>query len=378
MKIRSIILLFGIPLVVCGNVFAVSPYATTIGQNTPRKSFLTVASFPTTVADAPFIARVQNKTEGYRPYFNRSAFADLTLDEQDELEQMAYRAEVERLDDLRDNPLPVHCQNYPDDSACPNASGDTAPSSPSGTATVPPSDSGSIYPVTPLRPISPNVTQNVPYMRANLTPDNIAKYNLKTHNGGCTPPERSNHWKNTFFTSGRYERTTPAFEKFMITAFRKEGGCGSHPNDHGGYTCYGCASRGLCAGIDMKDVTRSTVEDLAYNKIYKKYNVEKLPDAFRGYLLWGMWGSGSVTGIKQFQGTLGVPRTGQIDTATIRAAETYTGDFASAYTQNREQFYRNIVARDPSQKVFLKGWLNGLQLLQPSGCHVVPTNPIYR
>ena len=128
----------------------------------------------------------------------------------------------------------------------------------------------------------------------------------------------------------------------------------------------------------MRDITRSKVEDLAFTHIYKPYNVDKLPDAFRGYLLWGMWGSGSITGIKQFQGALGIQQTGKIDDATIYAAEHYTGDFATVYTAAREQFYRNIVARDPSQKKFLKGWLNGLDLLHTSGCHVIPTDPIYR
>ena len=164
----------------------------------------------------------------------------------------------------------------------------------------------------------------------------------------------------------------------MITAFRKEGGCGSLKNDHGGYTCYGCASKGLCAGIDMHSITRAKVEDLAYTNIYKAYHVDKLPDAFRGYVLWGMWGSGPVTGIKVFQASLNAPQTGAIDDATVQAAENYRGDFADAYVRSREQFYRNIVAKDSSQKNFLHGWLNGLALLRTSGCHVLSTNPISR
>ena len=372
MNIKKHIFLFGITLAICGNVFAVSPYATTIGQNLPKKSFLTATSFPTTISDVSFVARMENKREGYLPYFNRSAFADLSLDEQDELEQMAYRADVERRETLKNNPS-EYCSIYPDDSdRC-----GTPPTEPVIPQTQTTTAVDSIYPISPSIQIVPAYPTGR-YMNAAITPENIAKYNLRAYNGGCTPPERSNHWRNTILTSGRYQYSHPAFEKFMITSFRKEGSCGNHPNDHGGYTCYGCASKGLCSGIDMSQVTRPLVEDLYYQKVYTKYNVAKLPDAFRGYLLWGMSGSGSVTGIKQFQGTLGVPLTGKIDAATIAAAENYTGDFAAAYTKNREQFYRNIVARDSTQRVFLNGWLNGLQLLQPSGCHVVPTNPIYR
>lgn len=364
---KNIFLLFGIIAIGCGNVFAVSPYATTIGMNAPRKSFLSAASFPTTAADAPFIARMENKRADYLPYFNRSAFAGLSIKEQDELESMAYRAELQRINRRNTQTIYEYCIEYPYDDTCMGSDGQqTAPTNDVPATDVP------LFPTTP-----PNFTGNL-YMSIYLTPENVARYNLAQYNGGCTPPERSNHFNNTILASNKYTAIAPAFEKFMITAFRKEGACVNDPNDRGGYTCFGCASNGLCRGIDMANITRERVEDLAYANIFKKYNVDKIPDAFRGYLLWGMWGSGAVTGIKQFQGALGVPITGKIDDATIYATEHYTGDFAAAYTQNREQFLRNIVARDPSQKKFLKGWLNGLKLLQPSGCHVVPTNPIYR
>ena len=363
MRLQKIILLYGISFITCGNALAASPYANTIKQNIAPTSFLAVASFPQTAADATFIERVQSKAEGYS-YFNRSAFSDLTIEEQDELESMAYRAEMERQRKLRYAPHDEYCQDYPMADGCPDADNVVE------TTQIPPA---SIYETTPTT-IDYMYT---PYMRAALTPENIDRYGLRTHNGGCTPPEHSNHWKNQILTSRQYQYLEPAFEKFMITVFRKEGGCVNDPNDRGGYTCFGCASNGLCRGVDFNTLNRKKVEDLAYSNIYTKYNVDKLPDAFRGYALWGIWGSGATTGIKQFQSALGVKTTGKIDDATIRAAESYTGDFADTYTNNREHFLRNIVARDPNQKKFLGGWLKGLELLRTSGCHVVPTNPIY-
>ena len=336
MKLKHIIL-FGITFVLCGNTFAYSPYANTITNNLPKKSFLTAASFPTTAADATFVERVESKSAGYKPYFNRSAFTNLTLEEQDELESMVHRSAIERrintnlvsIDDftLSDNNVVVTAQTM-------------------GT-----------------------------YMRTALTPENIQKYNLATHDGGCTPPESDNFWPNKIFTSGQYEYSAPAFEKFMITAFRKEGECGA---DRDGWSCYGCYSKGLCSGIDMKTVTRAMVENLTYNKMYLAEHVDKLPDAFRGYAMWGIWGSGARLGTKIFQRALGVQETGHIDTATIYAAENYTGDFADAYVREHEKFYRDLANRDPDLEAYLNGWLKSLKLLRPSGCHVVPTNPIYR
>ena len=375
MTLKILIFICCAASIMCGNVFAVSPYANTISQNTSlKKSFLAPASFPTTIANASFIERIENMAAGYEPYFNRSAFSSLTIKEQDELETMFDRAEADRLTALRTWPREKYCLVYTDDfNNCPQNT--TTITTTWGT---PPK---SIYDNL-VRPGTPNQNTNSSdlYMNMAVTPTNIAMYNLKTYNGGCTPPESSNWWSNNIQTSGRYQNIDPSFEKFMITAFRKEGYCGLINGDKGGYTCYGCASAGLCAGIDMKTVTRAKVEDLAYQKIYKAYNVDKLPDAFRDYALWGMWGSGAVTGIKLFQSVLNVPKTGKIDDATIKAAERYHGDFADAYTYAQEQFYRNVVAKNAAyqRQGVLNGYLNALPLLRTSGCHIAPTNPIFR
>ena len=128
----------------------------------------------------------------------------------------------------------------------------------------------------------------------------------------------------------------------------------------------------------MNNVTRELVENLAYQKVYLQNNVYDLPDAFRVYALWGIWGSGPKTGTIIFQRALGIQETGKIDTATIRAAENYNGDFADTYVRTHENYYRNLAATDPKLNIYLDGWLKSLSLLRPSGCHVVPTHPIYR
>ena len=355
--------------ILCGNVFAVSPYAMTIQQNIQKKSFLAPVAFPTTAADASFITKAQVKRDDYIPYFDRSAFKGLSIEEIDELESMAERAEADRLDMLATASNSEYCLNYPDDyEHCPNN-----PTDEDLFAEQP----ENVYDDLLDGADAPTPTSNR-YMDRALTPENIAQYNLKAFNGGCTPSERSNWWKNRILTTGKYERIDSAFEKFMITAFRKEGGCIKHPNDPGGYTCYGCASNGLCHGINMRNITRGKVEDLVYRNMYKAYHVDRLPDAFRGYAMWGIWGSGPKTGINLFQTALGVPRTGQIDAATITAAKEYRGDFGARYTKAHEKFYRNLVAAKATRRVFLRGWLNSLSLLRTSGCHVVPTNPIHR
>lgn len=368
---KSFLFILG-ALVLCGNVFAVSPYATAIEQNVRGQSFLRPVSFPTTAADASFIARMESKRDAYMPYFNRSAFTELSIAEQDEIESMFDRAEAERLEQLERLPRNEYCSVFYDDEE--NCQQDDGTLLGDNSFENPPE---SVYDdlVPPGARTSP--TSDL-YMSMALTDENVAKYNLKTFNGGCTPSERSDWWSNKIRTSSKYETTDAAFEKFMVTAFRKEGGCAELANDTGGYTCYGCASNGLCRGVDMRTITRAKVENLAYNNLYKKYHVHRLPDAFRGYAMWGMWGSGPITGIHLFQTVLGVPHSNKIDNATVDAAKNYRGDFGAAYTQAHEKFYRNIVAKNGKKRGFLRGWLNSLALLKPSGCHVVPKHPIKR
>lgn len=354
MKQRHIILA-GIIFAICGNVFAYSPYTNTITNNLPKKSFLTAAAFPTTVADTNFVERVESKAIGYEPYFNRSAFTELSIEELDELETMIHRAEIEQQYLLRTLPISEYCAIYYTDAIC------------VGTVYAEYAGQTQGYQYT----ANPEY-DNLLYMSAALSQENINNYKLAAYNGRCTPsvqPSNKN-LDNRILTSGRYANTDPAFEKFMIAAFRKEGECGK---DVGGWACYGCHSSGLCAGIDMNTVTRSKVEDLAYQNIYIKDNIYKLPDAFRGYAMWGIWGSGSVIGANIFQRALGIQETGKIDDKTIQAATEYRGDFAYAYFRAQKDFYDYLIRKEPEKfSRFRNGWYIALELLPASGCHFIP------
>ena len=69
-------------------------------------------------------------------------------------------------------------------------------------------------------------------------------------------------FKNQILTSGQYETVSPAFEKALITVFRKEGGCGTIKNDPCGYTCYGIGSSSKCSGVVVHSA--SEAEDFYY------------------------------------------------------------------------------------------------------------------
>lgn len=73
-----------------------------------------------------------------------------------------------------------------------------------------------------------------------------------------------------------------------------------------------------------------------------------------------IWCSGHV-GIRKVQAILGVAADGVVGSKTIQAINNYNQKLLFAKIHDaRHTFLHNIVINKPSQKVFLKGWLNRL------------------
>ena len=184
--------------------------------------------------------------------------------------------------------------------------------------------------------------------------------------GKCTKPSASGGtFKSDILTTGRYASISPAFEKAMITKFRTEGGCASHPEDRCGYTCFGVCAK-YFPQVRNPGFSRAHAEDIAYNSFWKKHNIDKLPDAISGDVFMALWGTGSrPASIGLLQKILGVQQTNVIDAQTINAAKNYKGDLRTQFLNARgERFSRG-------QTAFRRGWLNGLQLYRANGCHTI-------
>ena len=209
--------------------------------------------------------------------------------------------------------------------------------------------------------------QEEPVGTASATHD-VGEYTEPEYDGSkigqaCTPPSTSaGIFTNAVLTTGRYSNY-PAFEKAMITKFRTEGGCGDHPADRGGYTCYGVSSK-FFPQAKNPNFSRADAEDIAFNRYYKAYNLDKLPDAISGDVFMALWGTGSHDyAIKLLQRLLGVSQTGFVNQETIDAAKNYDGDLRTQYLDARERHFSN------GQKEFRQGWLNALELYRANGCH---------
>lgn len=202
----------------------------------------------------------------------------------------------------------------------------------------------------------------------NQSPIPRGTYDGTIWGGQCTASKNSSTFTNQSLTTGQFAQSDPAFEKAMNTVFRAEGGYVDDPYDSGGETKYG-VSKNNNPDVDIKNLTRAGAEKIAYDRYYKKYNIDKLPDGIRGEVFQVGWACGPGVAIKQLQGVLGVSKTGKIDNATINAAQNYKQDLRAEYLNVHKQYLIGITERKPTQKKFLKGWMNRTELIQNNGCH---------
>lgn len=152
-------------------------------------------------------------------------------------------------------------------------------------------------------------------------------------------------------------------------------GYANHPNDKGGLTIAGMTRKyfpnlKVWKSIDAlptekeRKAYKPTEEEWndIYEQYYKNFYVPVKGDYYDNedvaFVVWDTAvGSGVVTTVKMLQRVLGVTVDGKVGPQTLGTANVQTHVW-ERFTEARKQFYENIVARDPSQKVFIKGWLN--------------------
>lgn len=165
-----------------------------------------------------------------------------------------------------------------------------------------------------------------------------------------------------------------------------EGGLSDHPADNGGVTRYGVSlaflkSLGVPAGdlngdgvIDRRDVlevTKVTAKKLFKREFWDRPGIDQLPSLISicAYDFAVNSGPGraaivlqqsindffGANKIAKYASNFGpLTRTFSLDIAEMHKQE----PFCQLYIDKRAAFLENITVRNPSQKVFLKGWLN--------------------
>ncbi len=162
----------------------------------------------------------------------------------------------------------------------------------------------------------------------------------------------------------------PAYKKEK----RWEGGFVDHPNDKGLMTYAGITQKYnsdwpgwnfIWGKLDYGRIKHNTIfpelEPLVkqfYEDLWNKNNYSQIKDQNVANLLFDFGvNSGQKTAIKEIQKLVGVSSDGVMGKNTITAINASNAkSLFDKLWKRREEFYNAIIARDPSQKVFEKGW----------------------
>ena len=157
---------------------------------------------------------------------------------------------------------------------------------------------------------------------------------------------------------------------------RREGGYVDHPSDPGGPTKFGITQKTLSAYVG-RIVLKKEVEDLSEDiarEIYERNyyigpRIDQLPEFIQPFVFDCAVNHGPRRAIKFVQsvcnqagyqpalsvdGAMGPNTSNGADWANDNMGDV----FLKALIEERRNFYLTIVAANPSQKVFLNGWMN--------------------
>jgi len=164
-----------------------------------------------------------------------------------------------------------------------------------------------------------------------------------------------------------------AFEASLPFVLRWEGGFVDHPNDPGGRTNKGVTQRVYDAwrkrqGLPVRDVKR--LDDTELHRIYESgYLIPPHCDRLARQLDLVHFDTavnmGPGRAVRFLQKAAGCGVDGDFGSQTEKAVQACRpGDLIASYCATREAYYRELVRRNASLGVFLKGWLNRLNALR--------------
>ncbi len=167
---------------------------------------------------------------------------------------------------------------------------------------------------------------------------------------------------------------TRSVDELLDEVIAREGGFVHHPADRGGPTRFGITQATLSEWLGRSttvDEVRTLEEETAREIYVARYlagpRVGTLPPEIVPHVFDMAVNHGPRRAVRMLQEVLGlagwrVDVDGVIGPQTRKAAFEAQADmgpfFTNAIADQRANFYRRLVAADPSQRVFLRGWLN--------------------
>lgn len=158
------------------------------------------------------------------------------------------------------------------------------------------------------------------------------------------------------------------FEKIFKYLLKVEGGYSNDKYDSGGKTKYGIIEKEARAyGYkgDMRDMPLRIAEDIYYKKYFKKNRLDEVVDDKISLSVcdWivnsGSWGAKKAQQALNTINNSNLAVDGKIGNQTLFGLNNVDPEkFLEVYHNLQRKFYHSIATARPTQKTFLRGWLN--------------------
>lgn len=163
------------------------------------------------------------------------------------------------------------------------------------------------------------------------------------------------------------------FDEILAVTFGVEGGNVNNPLDHGGATNLGVTQIAYdnyrhFKGLPQQPVSMCTTAEATdlYDIFYYQESQSECYAAPVDLMVFDCAvNSGVGRAVKMLQQLVGATVDGSAGPGTIAAVAAQDPmDLSARYCESRKAYYRSICLANPSQNIFLNGWLNRVKILQ--------------
>ena len=158
------------------------------------------------------------------------------------------------------------------------------------------------------------------------------------------------------------------FKVYAPKLLQLEGGFVNHPDDNGGITNKGITLptyRAYCGKDktvkDLQNISYGTWCNIMKDLYWDKVNGDKIDNQSLAEIIADWAVNSGLTGIRKAQEVIGCKPDGIVGPITLSMINTANAEMLhDRLWKARQQFFINIVKKNPSQKVFMNGWMNRL------------------
>ena len=158
------------------------------------------------------------------------------------------------------------------------------------------------------------------------------------------------------------------FGKYAPKLLQLEGGFVNHPEDKGGITNKGVTLqtyRSYCGQDktvkDLQNISYGTWQNIMKDMYWDKCRADEIESQSLAEIIVDWCVNSGMVGLRKVQEIVGCKPDGIVGPITLSLVN--SSDASNLFDRiwkARQQFYINIVKRNPSQKVFMNGWMNRL------------------